>query len=69
MTRRAVPWRVSEDAALRRLWAEGALVGEIAEELGRTPGSVQGRASYLGLGRRLPLPAHARRARGAGGRR
>ena len=46
-------WTKQEDAILRRMWAEGELVRDIASALGRTRSAVVGRANRSGL------PLHA----------
>lgn len=42
-------WTAEEEATLRRLWDEGASDEAIAEALGRSPRSVEGKRQRLGL--------------------
>lgn len=55
MTRRAAPaahrrtWSDEEDGMLRKMLAEGQLIGPVARSLGRTQEGVRNRANLLGL--------------------
>lgn len=64
-TRTAPPWSQSEDAALRRLWAQGTALKEIAHQIGRSESATERRRRTLELPRRRAwhnqAPDHPRR--------
>lgn len=45
----AVSWSADAEAQLRQLWADGLLVREICQRLGRSPGAVVAKIDRLGL--------------------
>jgi len=50
-------WTEGEDQSLRRMYADGVRVVEIARALGRTKNMVIGRANRLGLAHTVPHPS------------
>ena len=51
---RPAPWSAEEDGLLRKCWALGGSVRELAARLGRTERACYGRASIIGLARKRP---------------
>lgn len=58
------PWSHDDVRELRTLWAAGVSVRAIADTLGRSPGSITGKADRIGLPRReSPIPKIGRLSR------